>query len=292
VSARERLIKFLEDTKSPRNRVATGLGISPTTFSQYLNGKYPGDNAKIDEAVIGFLERQTEREAGAKIAPAAGYAQTRQAKMATNVLRACHIDGDMGVIISNAGLGKTTAISHYARQNDGVIYLTARPTVNIKVLLVQIAEAIKIHSGGVNDRLLRAIVKMLDGTGRMIILDEAQFLTGICLETLRYIHDEAGVGLVYAGMPALHQVIMSEEHIHSRVGAVAHLPPLDERDVRAILEATGTRITDSGVKALAHDCDGSARRLMKILKHACRLANGAEVTPSAITTATKQIMVA
>lgn len=292
MTQREKLQNYIDETKVPRKRVAAGLGISETTLSQYLAGKYPGDNSKIDEAVVGYLERFAEKAEKAKTGPVIGFAKTKQARRCWDVLRACHIDGDMGLVVSSAGLGKTTAIRQYAQENKDVILLTARPTVNIKVLLVEMANLLKVHSGGINDQLARAVAKMLTKSGRMIVVDEAQFLPTICLETFRYLHDEAGVGLVYAGMPALYQNLSRQEHIFSRIGAQTQLPPLEEDDIRAILDSTEIPVSDAVVKAATTLAEGSGRRLIKLFRHACRLVNGREVTAQAMAAAQKQMLVA
>lgn len=290
MTPRERLTQYIDQAKAPRKRVAAGLGISETTLSQYLGNKYPGDNKKIDEAVHGFLERVEEKVEKAKTGPASGFAMTRQARIVYDVSRECHLSGDMGLIISNAGRGKTRAIRQYAAENKDVILLTARPTVNIKVLLVEMCTILRISSSGIVDQLARAVAKMLTKSERLIIVDEAQFLPTVCLETLRYIHDEAGVGLVYVGMPKLYQNISREEHIWSRVGTYQQLPELDEKDVRLILDSTEIPVGEAAAKTATALCDGSGRRLDKLFRKACRVANGGEITPAIMTAAAKHII--
>jgi DNA transposition AAA+ family ATPase len=130
---------------------------------------------------------------------------------------------------------------------------------------------------GGNDELMNSIIEVLNKSGRMIVVDEAQFLTTICLEILRQIYDEAGIGVVYSGMPELRDRIVGHgavklEQIYSRISFAAQLPPLDEQDVRLILEATGIKIDSGATQRLIDLCEGSGRRLMNIFKKAHREA--------------------
>jgi len=293
---REKLKEYIAKSKAPRKRVAAGLDIATTTLSLYLNGTYKGDNAKIDEAVAGFLARVEEREATAKQGPQTRFVMTRQARMCFSVLRDCHIDGDMGVIISRAGLGKTSAIRQYAHENKDVILITARVTVNIKVLLVQISDSLRVHSGGISDYLARSIIQVLKGSQRMIVVDEAQFLPPVCLEILRQIHDETGIGLVYAGMPRLYENMVGRgserlEQIYSRVGVRTTLPPLSEEDARLLLTSTQVPVSDRVAKHVSECSAGSARRGMKLFMSACRRVIDREITVKDIEAAQRRMMV-
>jgi len=294
---RAKLQEYMTASGAPRKRVAAGLDISTTTLSLYLSGKYKGDNARLNEAVGGFLARMEEREEKDKRGPATRFVMTRQARMVHSVLRDCHIDGDMGVVISRSGLGKTTALREYAKENKDVIFVTARVTVNLRVLLTQIFDDLRLHSSGSNDYMARAIINLLRGSQRMIVIDEAQFLTPVLLEILRQIHDESGIGLVYAGMPRLYEAMVGSgserlEQIYSRVGVRTTLPPLNDEDVRLLVHSTDVPVSDQVVQRLSEGCAGSARLAMKTFKSACKRVIGKEVTVKDIAAAHRRMLVA
>lgn len=291
MTPREQLAKYLETPPCPpRGRVAGAVGISLSALSQYLNEKYPGDVAAIDEKVRRFFREQSDKTLSAQAAPVKTFAPTRQAKLATSVLRECHLYGEMGLIIGAPGVGKTEAIKQYCAENKGAIKVTTRITVNIRVLLVTLSEMLRIGSNGVNDYLARSVINVLKGTGRILIVDEAQHLTDKCLEILRQIHDETEIGLVYAGSKDLYLKIARLEQIASRIGSSVELPPLEHEDARLIMASTGVPVAEATVIKAAEFAEGSARRLSKGLQKARRLSDGAEITPGMIVAAQKYIM--
>ena len=56
--------------------------------------------------------------------------------------------------------------------------------------------------------MVSGIVKKLKGSGRMIIIDEAEHLPYKALELLRRVHDKAGMGVLLVGLPRLIHKIM------------------------------------------------------------------------------------
>ncbi len=295
---REQLSRFIAERGIPRRQVAAAIGKSQGLLSRYLSGKYKEDGGnvgEIDQAVLGWMERMREKALAEERGPVNQFAMTRQAKAIFGILKSCHIEGQMGVIISKSGLGKTEAIREYCQKTKGVILITCRKTVALKVLLERIAEQLGISDKGVNDYIVNSVIEILKNSGRMIVVDEAQFLTTICLEILRQIYDEAGIGVVYAGMPELRDKIVGRgavklEQIYSRISFAAQLPPLDEHDVRLILEATHISIDPSAIKIMTELCEGSGRRLMNIFKKACREADGRMITRGLVESAYRKLI--
>lgn len=291
MTPREQLEQYLATPPCPpRGRVAGAVGISLSALSQYLNGKYPGDVAAIDEKVVRFFGKEVAQDLTSRSGPAKNFAMTRQAKIALGVLRECHIDADMGLITGAPGVGKTEAIKRYCAENKGAIYFYTRITVNIRVLLITLCKTLRIGYSGVNDYLARSIVNVLKGSGRIIIVDEAQHLTDKCLEILRQIHDETETGLVYAGSKELYQKISRLEQIASRIGTYQDLPALEQDDAKLILQSTGVPVEEGTFAHSAEISDGSGRRLFKGIKKASRIADGRAISPAMIAAAQKYLI--
>lgn len=292
MTPREQLTRYLTETQPApdRKRIASALGISLTTLSLYLNEKYTGNTAGIDKSVADFFIKLTERIASAKSGPVKNFVLTTQARRAWEILRACHIDGEMGLIVGPPGVGKTETIKQYCKENRDATAINVLTTVNIRVLLVSICKSLRVDSQGVNDYLARAIINGIKDSGRIIIVDEAQHLTPKCLEILRQIHDETGIGLVYAGNKDLVHKINALEQIASRIGHVDHIPPLAEKDIQLIAESRGVPIAADAVKKAAELAEGSARRFDKGFRNACRLANGAEISAANIIAGNKRTL--
>jgi len=290
MSTAQSLIDYISDQKIKRSALARALGVSEATLSQYLAGKYPGNNAEIDRKVLSFLKRDQMRIKAAAILPEDRFVMTRQAQRVYGLLSTCHLDGDMGLIVGEPGLGKTRSLEQYARENNGVLLITPLKTNTMMTLLKSITETLRVKTGDSNDARARGIIQILKGSGRMMIVDEAHFLSFPCLEILRQIHDGTGIGLVYAGPEALRIKISNRdvEQIYSRIGVTATLPALNHSDTCLILKSTGIKYNDAAAKKLVEVSLGSGRRSSKTFKRSCRIANGAEITAQHIVLAEKQ----
>lgn len=292
MTPREQLSKYFTETQPApdRKRVASGLGISLATLSLYLNEKYSGNVETIDKTVVDFFVKLAERIASAKSAPVHHFVMTAQSRRAWDLLRACHIDGEMGLIVGPPGVGKSETIKQYCKENRDASHLNILTTVNLRILLVSICKSLRVDSHGVNDYLARAVINGIKGSGRIIIVDEAQHLTPKCLEILRQIHDETGVGLVYVGGRDLVHKISILEQIASRIGHFEQILPLAERDIQLIAESRGVPISPEAVKKAAEVTEGSARRFDKVFRNACRLANGGEISVANIIAGNKRTL--
>lgn len=255
--------------------VAKAIGKSTSTLSLYLRGDYAGDCKSIDKALDAFLVRQQER---AKVVLEGECASTRQAQAVMATLRYAHVYGEMGVIVGSSGCGKTMAIAQYAFKQGGTIVLTIDPvSLTPSAVLADLCEAVGVSPRGTLRGLLRRICKRLEGSGRLIVVDEAQFLTHRAIESLRKIHDVAKVGLVFAGMPRLYHHMIGNgvelfEQIKNRVGIKKELPFFSEGDAALILKSLEPSISDQVCKAAYDASQACGRRMVKLYRHAARMA--------------------
>ena len=103
------------------------------------------------------------------------------------------------MVYGDAGVGKTQAVRAYLRDNSLAIGITVSPSyASITGVNELIAEQL-----GVRERVARKIyaeiISKLKGSGRVLIIDEAQHLTVRALNHLRCISDESGVGIAFVG---------------------------------------------------------------------------------------------
>lgn len=184
--------------------LAREAGVSATTLSQWLNGRYKGDN----EAIAGKLEVwRRNRQAGAAIpaGAAAGWVETSASRAVDDALLFAQDAGAIAVIYGGAGLGKTTAVKRYAQNNPNVFRVTASPaTAKLMAMLESIAAALDLRDIQNRPSLFASeIVRKLTGTRGLLVIDEAQHVSTQALEELRSIHDAAGVGLAMVGNEAV-----------------------------------------------------------------------------------------
>jgi DNA transposition AAA+ family ATPase len=126
-------------------------------------------------------------------------------------------DREVGLVLGWPGVGKTTALRHYARRNPEVLALRVTYAGrNKQGLLIDLCEALRAEAGaGTNTQGLykAALAELLhDGprdydyqeAPRLLVLYEANHLSDAGLEVVRDLHGQAGIGFALLGNVELH----------------------------------------------------------------------------------------
>ncbi len=268
-------LKELMDKKGySQTEVARIFGKSTAVISQYLKGIYPGDVRGIDELARSFITREAEKEKSRRITPR--YVPTVTSRKGLEVIRLAHLDGDLNVIYGAAGLGKTMILREYAAHNRDALLIEADPGYTARVVLEELCGLLGLSKRGNMHELSEACIAALRDSGRLLMVDEAENLPYRALETLRRIHDKAGIGLVLAGMPRLIINLKGKrgeyQQLYSRVGLALNigdaLPQTDISDIAASMlpDAASQDVSEALFKA-SH---GNARRLFKLVRGVSR----------------------
>ncbi len=261
---------YMKEHGLSQRQVSAQLDVSPSVINQYLKGAYPGDIKNLESGIRALLKRAEEKVLDRHTFE---YVPTPKSKRALDVIRYAHLENDISLITGAAGLGKTQTLKEYVRTEKNVIFIETEPTYTAKVLLREICLRLNLSEKGSLHDMSQAIIERLKDTGRLIIIDEAEYLPYRALETLRRIHDKAGVGLVLAGLPRLLMNMRgrNSEHaqLYSRVGFHYSMGDrLEAADIHALAEATLN--TDEFNDLLFEKCGANARRLNKLLRGAIR----------------------
>lgn len=245
----------------------TGLsqltGVGKTRLSQWLKGKYPGDNAAIDADVGRWLEsREAAAEMEGQLPAAPEWVETTSARSVLGALRFAQMAEAVCVVYGGAGVGKTTTIRRYRSQSPNVWVVTATPAcASTGALLKRIAQALGMRTTGTVDALESAIIERVRETRGLLVIDEAQHLTHRALDGVRSIHDAAGVGLALVGNEVVYAQLTGGSRaigfaqLFSRVAKRVRLAKAKDADVLAILDAWGI-----GGKEARQFCLGIGRR--------------------------------
>lgn len=157
----------------------------------------------------------------------ADFVPTDTAQKILEVCSMAHTMNDINLVIGEAGLGKTMAIKHYAQTVENVVLIETEPTFSPKVLLIELCNKLGVPPSKSNHDNIANIIEKLNGSDRLIIIDEAELLSYKCLEVIRRIHDKSGVGVVLAGMPRLRTNLRGKrgeyKQLYSRIGFVCDL---------------------------------------------------------------------
>lgn len=269
MTLQEQLNQFMQTHNVEQEAVAKGVGVSSAMISQWRQGKYMGNNDKVDAKIAAYLQRELGKLSKPELTQV--FVNTTTAQKMFEMLRLVHLKRENGLLYAQAGTGKTTTIRHYAQQYPDVILIEVDVTDTPSVLLKNIAKKIGTSTSGSLNDIKEGILEKLTDSGRMIIVDEAEQLSTKSLEILRRLHDKAGIGLVLVGMPRLLSNLLGKRgelaQLYQRIGL--HLPLPDKvanNELAQIARTTLPSLPESALKELVLMAHGSPRRLWKAMK--------------------------
>lgn len=164
----------------------------------WLNENYFGKNDKIADAINNFVQREKERN----IKSAISFVETSISKYIFEVGRLCHTNGEIGICYGEAGLGKTLAIKEYSKAYLDSVLIETDPGYTTKSLLTELHKRLGLSGKGCAYNLMDEVIRKLQNSGRLLVVDEAENLPYKALEASRRIHDKTGVGILLIGMLA------------------------------------------------------------------------------------------
>lgn len=171
-----------------------------------------------------------------------------------------------GVVHGPAGTGKTYAVAAALEALEAeedtpatpvVCTFPSRPTMRLVA-----DELLRALTGaappGHRSRfyLTTALIELLSGPARLIVVDEAQRLNSDCIELLRHLHDhpDTRFALLYVGGDGCWEVLSREPMLRSRVFRRLPFTPLPRAQVPALIRGYH-RIYTGAAEELLFDID-------------------------------------
>lgn len=211
MSTKERLESYMRESGISQARIAPLMGVSMAALSQYRNGKYKGDvkavEAKIEEYLNTVEAQQEIKEKVQEYKSDEDYIPTSISEEIYRMIRYAQLNGGIAIAHGDAGIGKTKAAQKFVRENPTqAIYLEMSPVAGtLTNMLRLLARALRIPESTNKFNLIMDIRDKLEGTNRVIIIDEAQHLKLSAIEQIRTLADPnsitgtKGVGIVLIG---------------------------------------------------------------------------------------------
>jgi len=239
----ERFILWKDVSGKSLGSIAVMVNRSTAAISQYVNRKYNGNIAELEKDVANLLEREENLEfvTGAK-----EFCSTEPAVLMWELLQYCDQRAKMGVILKASGIGGTETAKEYKRRNRASIFVTADVSTR---RVGSVLNRIVLRVGGVSPRRsisdkLHGLIDKLKGSRRLIIIDDAHFLSWEAFECVRKLYDCAGVGVVYIGQPRLYDAMRGVDgraylydQIYSRISIRREDFRVLKKDVRMISDS-------------------------------------------------------
>lgn len=142
-----------------------------------------------------IIQLVNETESGA-------FCETPTARRVLELVTYCRDYRDMGIVVGNPGVGKTTALRHYADTHEGAYFCTMQSSMaSLSAALAHICNALGEYAptkAAEASQIICNRVRWLDEEA-ILIVDEAQELKDPVINELRSIHDATGLPIVFCG---------------------------------------------------------------------------------------------
>lgn len=273
-----RLREHMALTKRSQASVAKAIGVSSPVISAYLSGTYAGDIPAVEAKILQYLELEAQRSE--RVALAGSIIETKALVHITAALNVASRDLDMIVVTGPSGAGKTTSLKAYAASHSAVILIEADPGYTSMALFAELCDKLGLPSKGSLHDLLQRVVEKLTGSGRLIIIDEAEQLPYRALELIRRVHDKAGVPVALVGMPRLKKNLQGDQNhyaqLWSRVGLHRAVDLLTPQDEEAFVRSRLGAVSDAIMTRIRKESRHNARVLLKLMKWCIELCKANE----------------
>ena len=287
---RAELRDLMEKNSYSTAYISTATGLAKSTISMWLNGTYNGKNDKVTDAINNFIQRERERAVENDLP----FVNISIVKYISEIARLCHTQGKIGVCVGRAGLGKTVAVKKYTQEFLDSILIESDSGYTAKSLLKEIHRRLGLSGKGSVYDLMGEVVRKLNQSGRLLIIDEAENLPYRALEITRRIHDKTGVGVLLIGRGILPENLKGYnnqyDQLYSRVKYTKIIDSLLIQDVIKILE-TIEQNTELAETYLQYS-GGNTRRLEHLISHSISIAkfNGKAEVDNAVIKQTSQLL--
>lgn len=273
MSTKERLENYMKESGISQARIAPLMGVSMTALSQYRNDKYRGDvnavEAKIDE-YLNTVDAQKElKEKVQEYRADDDYIPTSISEDIYQMIRYAQLNGGIAIAHGDAGIGKTKAAQKFVREHPTqAIYLEMSPVAGtLTNMLRMLARALRIPETSNKFNLITDIRDKLEGTNRVIIIDEAQHLKLSAIEQIRTLADPnsitgtKGVGIVLIGNTEVYSRLKGKQQaqfaqLFSRIKMSRYYSTLNitDEDVHKLFPAFNDKETEKEIQFLSGVC--------------------------------------
>ena len=254
------------------------LRVSGATLSQVYNENYTGRVDKIVEQMRRHLRRERLRALAPQPPP---IVKTSVVEEVVRALTIAQQERVIVLLLGPTGVGKTVAIRRYCEAEPDTITMTAGIGVSPWSLGRELATQLGLSSHLTAYPLRQAVAHELRDRPRLVIVDEVDYAHEPVVQYLRMIHDEAGVGMAWAGTPAYLRRLRNYKsatirQILGRIKHAVHLRACTDDDLAAILAPYN--LGDDALEAIVDGAHGEARRAVNCIVAAQRM-NGKHGIP-------------
>ncbi len=271
-----KFFEYIEEKEISQSQASKMMNLSAGVLSAYKSDEYKGSIKNVEERMDKFLRSEESRRRALKIEilPIGPYRQIQDA---------CDIaleEGDIAVITGSAGVGKTTALEAYVKESYGsAVMIKVDKTFTQYKLIRELAQSLGVLSKGSAGSVTERIIESLKNHNRVVIIDEADYLSPNSLEYLRQaVNDKGESGLVLCGIQRLAHQIKRDSNDHdqllSRVGVHLAIDSISDQDLILVIKSVYPKMNQKLIRKLLINSkmrfygqdEPSLRTLTKLLK--------------------------
>lgn len=303
---RERIQDFLMSQGVSQNQLAKTIGLNPAYLTGYMKEgkdfKYANkveDLTKnyLDNFIVSLPKNQVELP----------FLITKDVKSINAVIEWSIEDRDLGVIIGDAGTGKSRAVREFALKHPEAVLIEATISTNARALFRMLCLKFGLTTSKDIDGMIRDVASELKKVQKPIIIDEAEHLPYRALEAVRRLYDFSGSPVVLVGTKKLLNNLTGAKkssleyaQLSSRVGSKWFLEGLTyvnqdrqriNRDLSEVCKLFGV-VNLELISLIERLTRGNFRKTEKLLKRASRVAviNERDIDEACINEATKMLL--
>ncbi len=245
--------EFTNATGISANTLAKNLNVSSPLISQLRKGVYK-DVTGIEDKARTYIKKELEKleikEYEHKKIPFK-FIGSASGKIKTSVDK-----GKIVLLRGDSGAGKTTLLKSFAKAYPNHIFIQAYKGMKKSELIGLISQS--------KEKSLTNIIPRV--RGKILILDEANKLSGGTLEWLRSLHDKSKMAMIWAGTyEDINDVLYKQPELNRRCRKV-YLRNLEDRELEVLVKSFEFKNSDEYVKLLKQHFKGQMGLCVECLK--------------------------
>ncbi len=274
MTATDKLKAILNHHNLSQSEAGRIAGVSKSTISLMLGGKYNGRPDAVDEVTAeleaaGYrLEEGRPKGSGFRV-DSSVFIETDNAgrfrELCDRLLGpAGAIGANMAVVVGSSGLGKTETAKTYAARNEAAVYIHALRGMTETGLLREIAFQLVGNRPRTRDVCLTAIERETEGRRVIIFVDESDTLGPGLVDLLRQVNQIYGCPVVLIGELGLLNLVGEITRVKNRVrNKSLEFGRNSQADLAAFYQqALNLVLSPEATAALYRRCRGNFRELV------------------------------